>query len=206
VQAGLERRAQAAGPDPETGLWTKTDTRMAGALRDVCADDLARAASTSSDPDASVVVVHVPVALVAGDRDAETNATIDGQPISEGTLERMLCDTKIEFSIDEPDGRTVGIGRASRTPPRWLRRRVAGRDQGCCRWPGCTRPIRHLHHMKHWRRGGPTNASNLMGVCWHHHHLLHEGGWTATGNADRHITLTNKWGCTIESRAGPIAA
>ncbi len=36
----------------------------------------------------------------------------------------MLCDTRIEYSIDTPDGRTVGIGRASRTPPPWLRRRV----------------------------------------------------------------------------------
>lgn len=26
-------------------------------------------------------------------------------------------------------------------------------------------------------RGGPTELSNLALLCWHHHHLVHEGGW-----------------------------
>ncbi len=60
--------------------------------------------------------------------------------------------------------------------------------------------------MQHWTKLGPTNASNLIGVCWHHHHLLHEGGWNASGNADTTITLTSPHGHTINSRAGPVAA
>jgi hypothetical protein len=60
--------------------------------------------------------------------------------------------------------------------------------------------------MQHWTRDGPTDASNLIGVCWHHHHLLHEGGWNANGNADGHITLIGPHGRRIDSRAGPIAA
>jgi hypothetical protein len=60
--------------------------------------------------------------------------------------------------------------------------------------------------MQHWTNGGATDAANLMGVCWHHHHLLHEGGWNATGNADGQITITSPYGRTLESRAGPLAA
>ena len=51
-----------------------------------------------------------------------------------------------------------------------------------------------------------TDAANLMGVCWHHHHLLHEGGWNATGNADLEILVTSPYGRTLQSRAGPMAA
>jgi hypothetical protein len=61
--------------------------------------------------------------------------------------------------------------------------------------------------VRHWTAGGPTNASNLIGVCWHHHHLVHEGGWHATGNADAEVTFTSPDGLReLHSRAGPIAA
>jgi hypothetical protein len=210
VEAGINRRAEAAGPDPETGVWGPYEQRAAGALRDLCAEDLGRAASEGSEPDAAMVVVHAPAALLdrlgPDERDAAGNATVNGEPITDPVLHRFLCDARIEVSFDTPDGRTVGVGRATRNPPAWLRRRVLGRDHGHCRWPGCGRPIRHLHHMVHWTRDGPTDAANLMGVCWHHHHLLHEGGWHATGNADTTLTLTSPFARTIHSRAGPTGA
>jgi hypothetical protein len=214
VEAAIDRRAEAVGPDPDTGQWAPHEQRAAGALRDLCAEDLGRAAAGGSEPDAAMVVIHAPAALLDqpdDDRDGEDpppagNATINGEPISRCVLHRFLCDTRIEVSFDTPEGRTVGVGRATRNPPAWLRRRVIGRDHGCCRWPGCGRPIRHLHHMVHWTRGGPTDGANLIGVCWHHHHLLHEGGWDATGNADGEIAISSRFGRTIRSRAGPAAA
>jgi hypothetical protein len=216
VQAALDRRAETVGPDPETRIWTPYITRMADALRDLCADDLAGAAARSADPEASLVIVHVPVEAVRRSAEAPDgstdpipdcgSATIDGDPIDGDALQRLLCDTKVEFSVDGPDGTTVGIGRAGRTIPRWLRRRIVAREHGCCRWPGCGRPIRHVHHVQWWTSGGPTDAANLIGLCWHHHHLLHEGGWTATGNADGAIELCSPAGRTVHSRAGPLAA
>jgi hypothetical protein len=211
VQAALDRRAEAAGPDPQTGNWGPHEVRAADALHDLAAEDLARAAASGCEPDPAVVVIHAPVTLVDqwatdAERDAAGNATIDGEPIAHDTLRRILCDARIEASIDTTDGRTVGVGRATRNPPAWLRRRVIGRDHGRCRWPGCSRPIRHLHHMVHWTAGGSTDAANLLGVCWHHHHLLHEGRWTASGNADTSVTFTSPWRSTLCSRAGPAAA
>ena len=205
VGAALDRRAEAAGPDPETGLWGSHGQRTAGALRDLCAEDLGRAAAEGSEPDAAMVVIHAPAELLDDDT-LERSATINGAPITPDVLRRFLCDARIEVSYDTPDGRTVGVGRATRNPPAWLRRRVIGRDHHRCRWPGCGRAIRHLHHMQHWTKGGATDAANLMGVCWHHHHLLHEGGWNATGNADSEITITSSCGRTLQSQAGPMAA
>lgn len=205
VEAALDRRAEAAGPDPETGIWAPHEQRAAGALRDLCAEDLGRACADGSEPDAAMVVIHAPAELLDDDT-VERSATINGEPITNDVLRRFLCDARIETHYDTPDGRTVGIGRATRNPPAWLRRRVIGRDHRRCRWPGCGRAIRHLHHMQHWTKGGATDAANLMGVCWHHHHLLHEGGWNATGDADCEITITGPYGRTLQSRAGPLAA
>jgi hypothetical protein len=119
---------------------------------------------------------------------------------SESVL-RHLCDARLEFSVDAPDGTTIGIGRAGRVPPRWLRRRVRHRDGDRCRFPGCARRIRHLHHIQHWvRDGGPTDAANLCGMCWHHHRVVHEGGWSVTGSADRELTFTSPHGRELRSR------
>lgn len=48
--------------------------------------------------------------------------------------------------------------------------------------------------------------ANLIGVCGNHHHLLREGRWNATGNADHEITITSPHGRTLHSQAGPMAA
>ena len=137
-------------------------------------------------PDPTVVVVHVDADVVDGT--AEGNGSIDGIPVPVDTVRRLLCDCEIEYSVDGPDGTCIGIGRAGRTPPRWLRRRLTHRD-GTCRFPGCERRIRHLHHIQHWTKDGPTDSYNLAGLCWEHHHLVHEGGWTIEGNADARAHL-----------------
>ena len=120
-------------------------------------------------------------------------------------LHRLLCDTPIEFSVDGPDGTCVGIGRKDRNPPRWLRRRISRREGGHCRFPGCGRRIRQIHHVRWWHRdAGPTDSWNLVGFCWAHHHLVHEGGWIVEGNADDELTFTSPWGRTLSSRPPPL--
>ncbi len=34
------------------------------------------------------------------------------------------------------------------------------------------------HHVEHWATGGETKLSNLVSLCWAHHRLVHEGGFT----------------------------
>jgi hypothetical protein len=204
VAEALRRRMASTSPDPATGMWPPEDAQRADALHDMCADDLATAAHASSHPDASVVVIHAPASVVDGTSDA--NATIDSEPITATAVQRLLCDTDIEFNIDDEHGRTVGIGRRSRTIPRWLRRRILFRQGGCCAWPGCNRPIRHIHHINWWTKGGTTDATNLLGLCWFHHHLLHEGRWQATGNADDQVTFRGPNGHTLHARTGPRMA
>ncbi len=121
------------------------------------------------------------------------------------TIRRVLCDSPLEVQVDGPDGTCIGISRAHRNPPRWLRRRILRRDCDHCRFPGCNRQIRQIHHIRWWHRDhGPTDTWNLAGLCWQHHHLVHEGGWILKGNADRDLTFTSPYGRTLTSRPPPL--
>ena len=33
------------------------------------------------------------------------------------------------------------------------------------------------HHIEFWARGGRSDLPNLLPLCYHHHRLVHEGGW-----------------------------
>jgi hypothetical protein len=198
VNAAIERIADGYGPNPETGQWDPAPIRHADALGDLARQQL----GDDPGPDPTMVVVHADAAVVDGLRGG--NGWLDGILVPHASILRLLCDTKVEFAVDGPDGTTIGIGRADRTPPRWLRRRVLRRDDGTCRFPGCGRRIRQVHHLEHWSAGGPTDSCNLLGLCWHHHHLVHEGGWSVTGNADAEVTFTSPEGRSHTGRPPPL--
>ncbi|MGQ0830544.1 MAG: DUF222 domain-containing protein [Microthrixaceae bacterium] len=199
LNAALERRAERAGADPETGVWAPFQHRCADALVDLARQDL----SVDPGPDPALVVVHVDAEVLDGT--TEGNGSVDGIQVPLDTVQRLLCDTPIEFSVDGPDGTCVGIGRTDRNPPRWLRRRIHRRDRDLCRFPGCGRRIRQIHHVRWWQRDeGPTDSWNLVGFCWAHHHLVHEGGWAVDGNADGELTFTSPHGRARSSRPPPL--
>jgi hypothetical protein len=79
-----------------------------------------------------------------------------------------------------------------------MRRALGARDGGC-RFPGCTN-TRFVdgHHIKHWADGGETSLDNLVLLCRHHHHLVHEGGFGCERSADGEIYFKDR-------RARPLA-
>jgi hypothetical protein len=197
-EAVLGRIVEKVGPN-EDGLYDPIFVRNADALVEL-ADTWA---AGDTDPDTCLAVVHVSADVVDGH--VAGNGTIEDLQVPAESVLRLLCDCKLEFHVDGPDGATVGIGRGSRSTPRWLRRRSRRRDGGTCRFPGCSRQIRQIHHIKHWSDGGPTDSSNLCGLCWYHHHLVHEGGWTIEGNADQELTFISPYGRKLRSRSQPLA-
>lgn len=129
----------------------------------------------AGEPTRATVVVHADLdALIAADRGVE----IEGGPvIAPEVASRMLCDCRLELNVHDDHGVVVGIGRADRRPPRWLRRLLEKRDGGCS-FPGCgLTGFTDAHHIVHWEHGGETNLENLTLLCHHHHKLVHEFGW-----------------------------
>jgi hypothetical protein len=57
-------------------------------------------------------------------------------------------------------------------------RQLRHRD-GECRFPACgARQFTQAHHIVWWERGGRTDLDNLVLLCFFHHKLVHEYGWT----------------------------
>jgi Domain of unknown function (DUF222) len=116
------------------------------------------------------VVVHVEAATLEGQTEA-------GDGLSAETCRRLLCDAGVVPMLEDA-GKTIDVGRKTRTIPAALRRALHARDRHC-RFPGCDhRRLLDGHHVRHWIDGGETCLANTALVCRSHHRYLHEFGFT----------------------------
>jgi hypothetical protein len=102
-------------------------------------------------------------------------ATLDtGETISPTTARRLACDAAIIPAILNGPSQILDLGRERRLFTGPLRRALILRDRGCA-FPTCDRPPRwtEAHHIQPWADGGPTNLTNGVLLCRHHHRLLH---------------------------------
>jgi hypothetical protein len=90
--------------------------------------------------------------------------------------------------IDAPG--ELNLGRTTRVANR-AQRRALGALYATCAIPGCQ--VRYsrtkLHHVTWWRHNGPTDLCNLLPLCEHHHHNVHDHGWQLTLTPDRRLTI-----------------
>ncbi len=102
----------------------------------------------------------------------------DGPNLAPETARRLACDATTFTIATGPDGTPRLVDKAAKTVSRTLRREVAARDQGHCRFPGCDLLGRHqVHHMVHQEHGGPHAVENLITLCAFHHRVVHERGY-----------------------------
>ena len=106
-------------------------------------------------------------------------------PISAAAVERLACDCSVTRVLLNADSQVIDVGRTTRKIPASTRRALNARDQ-VCRWPGCHRTASWTagHHVRHWIRGGPTDLSNLVLLCYRHHWMVHEGHWQLVKTPD----------------------
>ncbi len=107
----------------------------------------------------------------------------DAQPIPARAVQRMACEADLTLLKLDRDGSPLKMGRRVRTATVAQRLALAFRDKGC-RFTGCDAKVAwcHVHHGDEWQaHHGDTDVDRMFLVCTHHHHLLHEGGWTWTG-------------------------
>ena len=84
----------------------------------------------------------------------------------------------------------LDLGRATRLASRAQRRALRGLYSSCA-IPGCRSSYDRcqLHHITWWRHGGRTDLGNLLPVCSHHHHKIHDEGWAIELGLRRALTL-----------------
>jgi hypothetical protein len=182
VDAPREEPTAAAAGVPagaESGRWP---SRADGAVR-LAESYLSGHPVTGNGGERFQVMVHVGQEALAAD--GQWAATLeDGSRLSAETLRRVACDCGLVAVGGDGEGENLNIGRRSRSIPPALRRALMVRDHGCA-FPGCSHTrFLHAHHIEHWLHGGETSLENTVLTCSHHHHLLHEGGWTISRDAD----------------------
>lgn len=155
--------------------------------------------AASNGPRAQVMVVVSP-----GELTGSSNSPIEiGRGF--GSIEvarRLCCDGDLEVVITDAQGRPKAIGVNTKTVPPKLSRLIKARDRRCV-FPGCDED-RHIqvHHIVHFSKGGPTTEDNLAALCYFHHHLVHEGGWSMTGSASRGLSIRSPYNMRYER--GPL--
>ena len=190
----LTARASDAGPGPE-GTYEPFDSRCADALVATCG----AAAGEAGRPE---LVVHVPVGL---DR---AHTLPDGTPLSVETVRRLACDSTGWLLVENPDGTVAGYGRRRRLVPEKMRARLVARDGDTCAFDACDRRrALRAHHIAWWGRDeGTTEEDNCILLCPAHHHLVHEGGWTISGNPRDGTVRFERPGWGAARCAGPVPA
>lgn len=200
VENALRREAENVGEDP-TDTLRPYEQKMADALFGLASAGIAR----DADPDRATIVLHLDAHAMASDPGALDLARLElGPLVSLATAHRLACDGRCQVVVDDLLGRTVEVAKTVHAVPRWLRRRILDRD-GQCRWPGCGRTsLLHAHHIVFWGRGGLTEESNLVALCWFHHHAVHEGGWTIEGDPQGRLTFSSPRGRTLKIGPPPL--
>ena len=122
-----------------------------------------------------------------------------GEPISIDTAIRIACDCAVVRHVVAGGGEIRDLGRKTRVWNAAQRRAIRRRDRNRCRFSGCHNRIFDIHHVQHWTKGGITSVDNgcLLGTT--HHKLVHEGGWTLTGDPSGDLTFSNRGGLTYTS-------
>jgi len=169
IKAALEALARSGAKDGR-----RHSQRMADALVELAHHGL----DSGTLPARNSVKPHLNVTTtLEGLQGLPGAATVEGAPISQKTLERVVCDSTVS-RVMLADSVVVDVGRATRIISPATRRALKARDKHC-QFTGCDRPASWTtpHHIEFWSRGGSTSLSNLVLLCHYHHRLVHEGGW-----------------------------
>src|SRR5438105_3570069 len=148
------------------------------------------------------ISVNTTLEGLKGELGAAASQLDSGVPISSKTVQRLACDGTLHRVL-KSDSVVLDVGRATRTvsPSQW--RALKARHRTCSA-PECDRPINMTspHHIEFWARGGRSDLPNLLPLCYHHHRLVHEGGWQVirAGEGvkfiapDRTVLMKRRWG------------
>jgi Domain of unknown function (DUF222) len=226
VQAAVTVRARLFPSDGET----RYDQRRADALVDICRMR-GGVRPTRPEPDATgpfgaggsggsglpsdadprlsgrsksnyLVIAHTDLALLQG---GTGRAEIERMGLLSGeAIRRIGCEADIALALDDAFGHTMFEGRSRRFASQAQRHEVQRRDRRC-RFPGCANnTFTDVHHVVHWADQGLTDLPNLVTLCDHHHHRVHEGKWRVTGNANGILRFVGPSGRAMTSRPSPL--
>ncbi|MEM8705030.1 MAG: HNH endonuclease signature motif containing protein, partial [Actinomycetota bacterium] len=106
-----------------------------------------------------------------------------GEAVPASELARLAARADFFGAVFSAEGDPLWMGRSVRlaTDAQW--RAWIARDGGCVVCDA--RPSQcEAHHLIPWERQGPTDIDNLVLICRHHHHVVHDAGWRLRRGSD----------------------
>ena len=177
---------QPSGPDARLrckGQWRHDDLRQL--LRDAADRDAGR-----GQPAPVAITLFASADAVEARAGALPGLLITrGRPVSlpTDTLRRMGCHSQLTAVLLDAAGRPVGASTTRRTADRRQRAALHSLWGPWCAIAGCTRTITVPHHVRPWWLSHQTTLDDLLPLCEHDHHDLHEGHRTLRLKDGRHI-------------------
>ena len=111
----------------------------------------------------------------------EAATLADNTPIPFTLFQRLVCASAVHRVVFGPDAEILDVGREERLFTTAQTRAIIARDRHC-QYPGCDAPPGEgeIHHNLWWyAHHGPTDITNAILLCWHHHDHVHA----------RHLTI-----------------
>ena len=152
---------------------------MADALSSICADSLTGSSEPGKEGRAVTVTEVFIDANLAAPSFGEAGVTLSsGLRVGPNTLSEILCDGKIRVIWTDGEKGPIAVSHLTDAIPPATRAWVLHRDQGQCSIEGCCSRYRlQIHHIHPRAHGGNHDPSNLITLCWFHHHIaIHELG------------------------------
>lgn len=210
VRTALDAMSTPDPADQPIELRRRPEQRAADALVAVAKAALEAGAPPVTGKAAPHVTVVVPwETLVARSRARAGAPVVDGAdaaartgeaawsgPLSPDAIRRLACDAGIARLVVKGRTQILEAGREERSWSGAQRRAIVARD-GHCRFGACDRPAAWcvIHHVRFWTDGGTTDVGNGVLLCEHHHHRVHEGGWSlAFDRRTGTVTVTSRDG------------
>jgi hypothetical protein len=196
VAKALNEIADRLFRDGESDAATDETVRGRGQLLAQALAEMAR----NRDTPGSAPIVEMTFVVTDPAETADSAETTDGVRVEGAVLDFVSCDAVTRTLTVTRFGEPLNLGRARRLASESQRRAAHIRDRGCV-FPNCDAPVSwtDLHHVQHWRHGGPTDLQNLACLCRRHHGVVHSKGWSMARGPDGSWVFTTPTGRTLTS-------
>lgn len=116
-----------------------------------------------------------------------------GEHLSAGEIRRLACNARIVPAVLGGASEVLDVGRAQRLFTAAQRRALLLRDR-TCRAEGCDVPgtWAEAHHWVPWSADGPTDLANGVLLCSHHHHRVHDPGYSTERLANGDVRFARR--------------
>jgi len=187
IEAEMNRLFQADGGRGIAEGFRSVQQRRADALHNiVCragvggsgSDGVANIGCRTKPAPRHQIVIVADAGVVTGQSPDGRSEIVSKGPIPKSVLSRLACNSELMGMVLSGDGQPLWHGRKFRTATDAQIRALVVRDQGCV---VCDKAPKwcEAHHVVPWQPpgSGPTDIDNLVLLCSHHHHLVHDHRW-----------------------------